>query len=40
MPSNPQLNLMTNLLQLEGVTVKHYQCIEKLTRISQKAVEQ
>ncbi len=30
MPSNPQLNLMTNLLQLEGVTVKHYQCIESI----------
>ncbi len=28
MPSNPQLNLMTSLLQLEGVRVNNYQCIE------------
>ncbi|ACK66966.1 transposase IS204/IS1001/IS1096/IS1165 family protein [Rippkaea orientalis PCC 8801] len=30
MPSNPQLNLMTNLLQLEGVTVINYQIIKEI----------
>ena len=30
MPSNPQLNLMTNLLQLEGLTVINYQMIQEI----------
>ena len=30
MPSNPQLKLMTDLLQLEGVTVTNYQHLENI----------
>jgi hypothetical protein len=30
MASNPQLHLMTKLLNIEGVTVKSYQIIENI----------
>jgi hypothetical protein len=30
MASNPQLHLMTKLLNIEGVTVKNYQIIENI----------
>ena len=30
MPSNPQLKLMTELLQLEGVIVTNYQIIKEI----------